>query len=107
MTKLTIDRAGFNQVLGLVDQQVFEGKGFQRHGNGTDLKDQIWFTISQNVGEGFCLGQAMKKIHELSTKKGSLQAWNTEILGAMSYLVFAFLWFNMEHSQDQIPSPKE
>lgn len=104
---IKIDRTGFGKVLDLVDSQVFEGKGFQRHGNGTDLRDQIWYTISENVGEGFCLGQAMKKIHELSTKKGSLHAWNTEILGAMSYLVFAYLWFNNKHSQEVIHSPKE
>ena len=90
----SIDEEGFRAALNDVADQVFGGKGFKRHGNGKSLQEQIWFTISENVGEGFCLGQAMKKIHELSTKRNNLDAWNTEILGAMSYLVFAYLWYN-------------
>jgi hypothetical protein len=100
----TIDEQGFKATLEDVAKQVFDGKGSKRHGNGKSLKDQIWYTISENVGEGFCLGQAMKKIHELSTKRENIDAWNTEILGAMSYLVFAYLWFN--NHQGKMPGMK-
>lgn len=100
----SIDEEGFRAALNDVADQVFGGKGFKRHGNGKSLQEQIWFTISENVGEGFCLGQAMKKIHELATKQDNLDAWNTEILGAMSYLVFAYLWYN--NHQGKIPDMK-
>lgn len=81
----------FKEVLDGVEHQVFSGKGHERHGNGTPLDQQPWYYISKNVGDGFCLGQAMKKIMELRNIPERAK-WEREIFGAMAYLVFAVLY---------------
>lgn len=81
----------FKAVLDGVEHQVFSGKGHERHGNGTPLDQQPWYYISKNVGDGFCLGQAMKKIMELRNIPEHSK-WEREIFGAMAYLVFAVLY---------------
>lgn len=106
MTRFTFDH--FNAVLEEVSKIVTKGKGIERHGQGCDFNDQPWRIISDNVGDGFVLGQAMKKIMELTVmdpinyplekKYDTLLRWNKEILGAISYLVFAYLYKQEETS---------
>jgi hypothetical protein len=97
----------FKQILEQVLDQVFKGKGQERHGHGLNLEQQPWKTITDNVGTGFVLGQALKKLMELRTfepKDNSpeqiekaLSAWKREALGAIVYTIFAIMYKEYEH----------
>lgn len=94
-----MNNENFKDVLVEVYEEIAgpEGKGFQRHGKGISLENQPWVKITENVGDGFLLGQALKKIFELKGKDPeitpeSYKAWRKEILGAIVYLTFAILW---------------
>lgn len=76
------------QVFNAALQQVVSGKGMERHG-GEDLLNQPWRWISDAAGEGFLLGQAMKKTQEAA--KMPADRFEREILGAIAYLGFAVL----------------
>lgn len=90
----------FEAVLEKVRNQVFSGKGEQRHGHGTLLEDQPWVKITEHVGRGFLLGQALKKVYELRsfetndpkfTDEQRHEAWVREAIGAIVYLTFAIM----------------
>jgi hypothetical protein len=68
-------------------KMVAEGKGQQRHGAGRSWNDQPIITISRAVGEGFPVGQAMKKLEE-STRMLPEAAVH-ELLGAIGYIAAA------------------
>lgn len=68
-------------------KMVAEGKGQQRHGAGRAWNDQPIITISRTVGEGFPIGQAMKKLEE-STRMVPEAAVN-ELLGSIGYIAAA------------------
>jgi hypothetical protein len=96
----------FEQILKEVSNQVFDGKGEERHGHGKPIEEQPWKLISDNVGTGFVLGQAMKKLMELKvfTPKTdtpediakALAAWKREAVGAIVYTVFAIMYKEYE-----------
>ncbi len=96
----------FNSILQQASNQVFSGKGQERHGHGLRLECQPWKTITDNVGTGFVLGQAMKKLMELKTftpKDNSQEeidkayaAWKREALGAIVYTVMAIMYRDNE-----------
>ena len=70
--------------------QVTTGKG-QRHGGGEQpFFEQPWFSTTQQVGIGFPLGQAMKKLGESSSKPDA-ESFETELLGAIAYAAMAYL----------------
>lgn len=71
--------------------QAANGKGSERHGEGLNFEDQDMLGIMDNVGEGFGLGQAMKKIVESGRKKNKVLA-RAELLGAIVYLAGTILW---------------
>lgn len=75
-------------VLDAALQQVVSGKGMERHG-GEDLLNQPWRWISDAAGEGFLLGQALKKTQEAARMPSD--RFEREILGAIAYLAFAVL----------------
>lgn len=64
--------------------QITSGKGKARHSGGKDFDDQPIMTIPDIVGEGFLLGQALKKIEE-SQRLENMSAV-AELLGAICYL---------------------
>lgn len=78
--------------------QVTAGKGVERHGKTEGGKDLTFFeqpimTITRYVGNGYPLGQAMKKLSEvpaLMKHKGRDAAYK-EILGAIAYAAAAAL----------------
>jgi hypothetical protein len=77
-------------VFDAVIAQVTTGKG-QRHGGGEQpFFEQPWFTTTQQVGIGFPLGQAMKKLGESSSKPDA-ESFETELLGAIAYAAMAYL----------------
>lgn len=83
--------------------QVTDGKGVERHGKTEDGKDltfseQPIMTITRYVGNGYPLGQAMKKLSEvpaLMKHKGRDAAYK-EILGAIAYAAAAALYIKDE-----------
>ena len=78
------------EVFDAVIAQVTTGKG-QRHGGGEQpFYEQPWFTTTQQVGIGFPLGQAMKKLGESSSKPDA-ESFETELLGAIAYAAMAYL----------------
>lgn len=106
-----LDEAHFKLVLDLVSNQVFNGKGIERHGHGLLLKEQPWKIISDNVGPGFVIGQAIKKMMELKTfsdpahlspeeRRKSFEAFKREALGAIVYTVMAIMYreYQLERS---------
>lgn len=80
----------FSLVLEKVKSFVFHEKGNIKHGNNKPLLEQDWKYITDNVGLGFTLGQALKKILELKNTS-IVEKWNDEIIGAISYLIFAYM----------------
>lgn len=68
-------------------KMVAEGKGQARHGAGRAWDDQPIITISRAVGEGFPIGQAMKKLEE-STRMVPEAAVH-ELLGSIGYICAA------------------
>ena len=87
--------SGFFDVL----DQVTKGKGSERHGETEGgrwltFSDQPIMTITRYVGNGYPLGQAMKKLSEvpaLMKHKGRDAAYK-EILGAIAYAAAAALY---------------
>jgi hypothetical protein len=90
--KTALSKEKFRKILDLIEQQVFEGKGKERHGHGDNFHDQPWVHITQNVGTGFVLGQAMKKLMELRTFEPGSAQWEREALGSAVYIIMAMLW---------------
>jgi len=107
-----LDETHFRTVLEQVCNQVFKGKGEERHGHGLPLERQPWKTITDNVGSGFVLGQAMKKLIELKTftpkddtpeeHTRALNAWKREALGAVVYTVMAIMYKEYEQQKESI-----
>ena len=79
--------------------QVTKGKGSERHGEtedgrGLTFSEQPIMIITRYVGNGYPLGQAMKKLSEvpaLMKHKGRDAAYK-EILGAIAYAAAAALY---------------
>lgn len=71
-------------------QQAANGKGSDRHGNGLNFEDQDLLEITDRVGIGFPLGQAIKKICEGQRLTTDLA--RKEFLGAIVYLAGAIIW---------------
>lgn len=94
-----IDRHPLESVFADVLDQVTKGKGSERHGEteggrGLTFSDQPIMTITRYVGNGYPLGQAMKKLSEvpaLMKHKGRDAAYK-EILGAIAYAAAAALY---------------
>lgn len=88
-------------------KQVTDGKGNERHGkteDGRDLTflDQPLMVITRYVGNGFPLGQAMKKLSEVPailSQKGKDAAYQ-EILGAIAYAASAALYLQEKSIHD-------
>lgn len=73
-----------------VMKQVTAGKGAERHGHDRDFLKQPWHWIADGFGEGFLLGQAVKKMHEATHSSGwEHERWEREMLGAIAYIGFA------------------
>jgi hypothetical protein len=114
-----LDKEHFEQVLGDACSQVFEGKGEERHGHGGKFENQPWKLITDNVGTGFVVGQAMKKLMELKTFSSSsideklrpkeYAAWRREALGAIVYVAMAIMYRDKlnNNRQDQETAEKK
>lgn len=67
-----------------------EGKGAERHDNGANFEDQPTAIIMDQVGDGFALGQAMKKLVE--SRKLDWERARNERLDAMVYIAASIIW---------------
>lgn len=69
--------------------QASRGKGAERHSSGEAFNQQPICSISRQVGIGFALGQAVKKIFESQRLEG--ESGNRELLGAINYIAAAII----------------
>lgn len=94
-----VDHRPLESIFADVLDQVTKGKGSERHGateggKGLTFSEQPIMTITRYVGNGYPLGQAMKKLSEvpaLMKHKGRDAAYK-EILGAIAYAAAAALY---------------
>ena len=80
-------------VLEAAYRQASEGKGADRHANGRSFADQPILRISEMLGAGFPIGQAMKKSQEACSmsRRGEHEKAQHELLGAIVYLAAAHI----------------
>jgi fructoselysine-6-P-deglycase FrlB-like protein len=92
-TELNPKYVELDAVLRKAYNQAASGKGRERHANDQFFEDQSLMVIGRQVGLGFPLGQALKKITELHgmQRRGESESAQTEILGAIVYLCSAYL----------------
>lgn len=90
------DENHFSNVLKEAENFTLKGKGEDRHGLGKPLNNQPWRFISESLGNGFLLGQAVKKIIESDNM--DKDAAIKELFGAISYITFAIM--NLQSSVD-------
>ena len=88
--------------------QASEGKGKERHANGRPFDQQPIFNISRMVGDGFAIGQAIKKLDESRGMPNPGDAYR-ELLGAIVYSAAAAA---LQHERvvdqsDEDPFPDE
>jgi hypothetical protein len=74
--------------------QAKEGKGAERHSIGEPFDQQPICTITRQLGLGFPLGQAMKKITESQKLKAYPARAMAELLGAINYIAAAVVVIN-------------
>ncbi|HZZ05642.1 hypothetical protein [Paraburkholderia sp.] len=75
--------------------QAAKGKGAERHAQGAPFEAQPMQTISDLVGIGFVLGQAMKKAQE--AQRLPHDAAVRELLGAINYIAGAVIFMEKNH----------
>jgi len=77
------------RVLTMAYDRASKGKGHERHADLEPFEKQIGCHLARNLGSGFPLGQAVKKIYESQRlEKGATIG---ELLGAIVYLAVAIL----------------
>ena len=90
MTDYDEGYADLEAVLNKAYAQAAEGKGKERHaGDSKDFKDNPMFKIIDMVGEGFALGQAIKKIEE--SRRLPIEMAVNERLGAIVYIAASII----------------
>lgn len=84
-------------------EQSAAGKGKERHANTKPFTQQPIMKITREVGTGFPLGQAAKKIQESAGMLNRKQrgAAKQEILGAIVYLAAAVIYLEEQEKNDQ------
>lgn len=82
------DYAALRVILNEAFDFAAKGKGAVRHGNGKPWHAQPHFEIAQEVGTGFAVGQALKKLREGFSLE-DYPATRREWLGAISYIASA------------------
>lgn len=83
----------YNSLKSVLDRaydQAATGKGNDRHGNMLDFEQQPMQDVTNLVGLGFPLGQAIKKAQEAQRMEKDKAVH--ELLGAINYLAGAIIW---------------
>lgn len=76
--------------------QASEGKGKERHASGELFEQQPICVLTRQLGMGFPLGQATKKILESQRLKTYPARSVAELLGAINYIAAAIIVINEE-----------
>lgn len=85
------------RVLQMAYDQASKGKGKERHADSEPFHKQAIMQISKDVGIGFPLGQAIKKLRESARcYKDTPQRAIADILGAINYAAAAVLLIEAE-----------
>jgi hypothetical protein len=94
-----------DDVLARAYRQASEGKGVERHADGEPFHEQPMQIISDLVGVGFCIGQAIKKAHESQRLPHDRAV--AELLGSINYLAGAVIAMERRHqiNLDKLTSP--
>lgn len=85
------DYVELKRVLKEAYNQAASGKGKERHACDKPFVNQPILEIARMVGDGYLLGQAMKKTQE-SQRLPTTQAKVKELLGAINYLAAAVIY---------------
>jgi hypothetical protein len=95
MTQETPQEHPLQYVFNAVVDQAMHGKGVRHGGCEVLFYDQPWRQIADDCGEGFLMGQCIKKAREAQRRwrKGELskEAYLIEIFGALAYGAMAAL----------------
>lgn len=95
--KLSNDYASLSNVLRRAYDQASDGKGSERHGQDLPFTKQPMQLIQDLVGEGFVLGQAIKKMQE--SQRLPHDAAIRELLGAINYIAGAIIHKEKENNK--------
>lgn len=87
-TAIERDYADLRKILDEAFDFAAKGKGAERHGNGKPWREQPHYVISQDVGLGFAVGQAIKKLREGFDMEQPART-RAEWLGAITYIASA------------------
>ena len=87
--KIADNYASLSNVLRRAYNQASSGKGQERHGQDLPFAKQPMQLIQDLCGEGFALGQAMKKMQE--SQRLPHDAAIRELLGAINYIAGAII----------------
>ena len=84
---MTDNYTALRNVLDEAFKQASAGKGAERHANGKPWTEQPIFTIAGQVGDGFNVGQVIKKVQEAQqmAARGEHSKAQHEVLGAIVY----------------------
>lgn len=85
------------EILQAAMDQASKGKGAERHANELPFDRQPMQRISDAVGVGFCIGQAMKKAEESQVLPEGRDV--AELLGAINYLAGAVLFLQRKRAK--------
>jgi hypothetical protein len=101
---VTLDAPGYfslAEVLRRAFDQASAGKGKERHANALPFEKQPMQTIADQVGIGFLLGQAIKKVQESQSLPAGRNI--NELLGAINYLAGAVIYLEAQLAKRTAP----
>lgn len=93
----TVENPNYDRLMSvLMDaySQAASGKGADRHGFGLNFEDQDMIEVTDRVGLGFPLGQAIKKLSE--GRRLDRTKAKKEFLGAIVYIAGAIIWMDKQ-----------
>lgn len=90
--------SALRDILNEAYEQAANGKGKERHSNGSSFERQPIAEIGRMVGVGFNMGQAIKKLQESSRMEPDAAC--RELLGAIVYAASAIMIIREKDSKN-------
>lgn len=91
-----------DDVLARAYNQASQGKGAERHANELPFHEQPMQQVANQVGRGFLLGQAIKKIVEAQGLPADRAV--AEMLGAINYIAGAVIHLEAQNDNEPLQS---